>query len=274
MIAAAGDALPTRAAIIADLVARGRDAWPELAVDDTRFAAHVAARFLDGAALHVEDLYLACACSDGDARALAIFDARHLASVPRYLRRLDRSPAFADDVRQRLREHLFFGSDGEHPRIASYSGRGPLDTWVKIAAIRLALNIKRDGHELDLGRADEPHVSVSPELQLLRRRHRADLQAAFADAVAALSSDERELLRLHFLEALPLGRIAALQGVDKSTVWRRLQLARATLFAETSAGLRDRLRIASDEAPSLIRLLFHDLADVSVARLLRAHDAH
>ncbi|HEX8953891.1 MAG TPA: transcriptional regulator, partial [Polyangia bacterium] len=191
---------------IAALVARGRAAWPELAVDDARFAAYVASRLGDdGDELYVEDLYLACACVDRLPRALAIFEARHLTVVPRHLSRLDRSPAFVDEVRQRLRERLFVGSDGEAPRLAGYSGRGPLATWVKIAAIRLALNLRRDDRDQSLGPGDEPMIAGNPELLLLRHRHRADFNTAFALAVAALGVEQRQLLRLHFLDSVPLG---------------------------------------------------------------------
>ena len=39
-------------------------------------------------ALHVEDLYLACACVDGLPRAFAAFDERYLSAVPRSILRV------------------------------------------------------------------------------------------------------------------------------------------------------------------------------------------
>jgi RNA polymerase sigma-70 factor, ECF subfamily len=256
---------------LAALVARARRAWPELLLDDARFAAYLAARRDGDDAPHVEDLYLACACVDGLPRALATFDERHLSTVPRYVLRVDRSPAFADEVRQRLRERLFLGSDGERPRLASYSGRGPLATWVKVAAIRLALNLRRsDRADVSLDSGDEPMIVGDAEMLLLRRRFASDFRAAFAAAVAALSVEERQLLRLHFLDALSLGEIAALHAVDKSTVSRRLHGARAALFAETERVLRVRLKLGGHEVASMIRLIRSQFGDVSVARLLRA----
>jgi RNA polymerase sigma-70 factor, ECF subfamily len=203
---------------------------------------------------------------------LAAFDARYLTIVPHYLARLDRSPAFADEVRQRLRERLFVGEAGEAARLASYSGRGPLGTWVRVAAIRLALNLRRSDREASLQPGDEPMIAGDPELLLLRHRHRADFNAAFALAVAALTVEQRQLLRLHFLDAVSLGEIAALHHVDKSTISRRLQVARDELLVETERCLRDRLRLGDGEAGSLIRLLRSQFGDVSVARLLRAND--
>lgn len=261
-----------RAPTIAALVARARRVWPALDVDEARFAAHVAARLGDDGVPCVEDLYLACACLDGQPQALAEFDARYLSGVAHHLRRLDRSPAFADEVRQRLRERLFVPSEGEPPRLTGYSGRGPLATWVRIAAIRLALNLRRDDRDLSLAPGDEPMIAGSPELLLLRHRYRADFNAAFVAAVAGLSVEQRHLLRLHFLDGVSLGRIAALHFVDKSTISRRLQIAREQLFVATERSLRARLALGDGEAASLIRLLRSQLGDVSVARLLRAND--
>ena len=257
---------------IAALVARARGAWPELAVDDARFAEYLALRLGDDDGLYVEDLYLACGCVEQLPRALAAFDARYLSIVPRYLARLDRSPSFADEVRQRLRERLFVGSDGEPARLSSYSGRGPLGTWVRIAAIRVALNLRRSDRDASAAPGDEPMIAGNPELLLLRHRHRGDFNAAFALAVGVLSVEQRQLLRLHFLDGLSLGQIGALHHMDKSTVSRRLQVARETLLAETERRLRARLQLGDGEAGSLIRLLRSHFGDVSVARLLRASD--
>jgi RNA polymerase sigma-70 factor (ECF subfamily) len=266
MIGRAGPAL-------AALVARARAAWPELAVDDARFAQYLAARWDGGEPpLHVEDLYLSCACVDGQARAYTIFDERYLVTVPRYVLRVDRSAAFADEVRQRLRERLFLGGGSEPARLASYSGRGPLATWVKVAAVRLALNLRRgeSGGEPSLLPGDEPLIAGDPEMLLLRRRFGGDFRTAFAAAVASLPIADRQLLRLHFLDALSLGQIGALHDIDKSTVSRRLHGARAALFAETERLLRVRLNLGAREVASMIRLIRSQFGDLSVARLLRA----
>ena len=260
---------------ITALVARGRAAWPGLDIDAAHFAAYLATRLGDGDdGLYVEDLYLACACVEQLPRAFTTFDDRYLGAVPHYVSRLDRSAPFADEVRQRLRERLFVGSDGEPPRLVSYSGRGPLATWVKIAAIRLALNLRRTDRDPSLESRDEPMIAGDPELLLLRHRHRVDFNAAFVSAVAALTVEQRQLLRLHFLDSVSLGRIATLHCVDKSTVSRRLQNARDELLRRTERHLRARLNLGDGEAGSLMRLLRSELGEVSVARLLRANDAH
>lgn len=259
------------------LLTRAGRAWPGLLIDGATFLAHLTQRLepsetLDDAGrLHVEDLYLACGCVLGLPRALAAFDERHLGAVAHHLGRVDRAAPFADEVRQCLRERLLLAVDGAPPRLARYSGRGPLESFVQVAAIRVALNLKRgqrsDEDPLDV---DTPMLAGDPEMRLLAARFRQDFRAAFADAVAALVPDERQLLRLHFLDGLTLGRIGALRGVDKSTVSRWLAQARARLFDETRHLLRLRLGLREGELDSLMRLVRSQLDEVSVVRLLRA----
>ena len=60
---------------------RGRTAWPAIAVDEVRFAEHLAAALHDAPRLadaldqiEAADLYLALACALGDATAIATLD--------------------------------------------------------------------------------------------------------------------------------------------------------------------------------------------------------
>src|SRR5215510_5887513 len=120
----------------------GRAAHPAVDVPLDRFAAHVAAAGADDAGLdrHGADLYLACACAAGDARALARFDEHVLAPAAAAVRSIDASPAFLDEVRQRVRAALLV-PDGAPAaaKLTAYAGRGPLRAWVGVTAVRTAL---------------------------------------------------------------------------------------------------------------------------------------
>jgi hypothetical protein len=106
---------------LAALWARGRAAHPELAVDDGAFAAHlgrcgaVIDPIADGAQVHAEDLFLCCAGLAGDERAIRELRAGYRGVLERYLRRLDPSLSFADEVEQRLWDAVLIGSDGTPP---------------------------------------------------------------------------------------------------------------------------------------------------------------
>jgi RNA polymerase sigma-70 factor (ECF subfamily) len=264
------------------LVERGRAAWPNINIAAETFTQYMTERLESGegateaADLHIEDLYLACGCTLGLKEAVRALDERYLSQVGTFLSRIDRSSTFIDDVRQKLREKLLLAheSDGK-PKIASYSGRGALSSWMQVAAIRAALNLRRDQKapkgtiSFEDNDSDEALLLPDPELRLLQRRHRDDFRAAFAQAVAALDVESRQLLRWHFLDGLSLTQIGTLRKVDKSTVSRWLAAARQQLFDETQRHLQQQLQVPASDVASLMRVVRHELDDVSLERLLK-----
>jgi RNA polymerase sigma-70 factor, ECF subfamily len=264
------------------VVARGRAAWPTINIEGETFAGYVRERLEAGegaaeaADLHVEDLYLACGCTLGMNEAVRALDERYMSHVGAYLSRIDRSSMFIDDVRQKLREKLLVPVEiSQKPKIASYSGRGALGSWMQVAAIRTALNLRRDEKQppgtkpFDDEDSDDALALPNPELRLLQRKHRDDFRAAFAQSVAALDVEARQLLRWHFLDGLSLGQIGAMRKVDKSTVSRWLATARQALFDETQRLLQQQLRVPASDVASLMRVVRDELDDVSLERLLK-----
>src|SRR5262249_59989500 len=80
---------------LSQLLASAHAAWPDLEVPPEEFARYVALRLpldtpLDQslAALHVSDLYLACACSRANAKAVEAFDRRYRSEIARAVSRL------------------------------------------------------------------------------------------------------------------------------------------------------------------------------------------
>jgi RNA polymerase sigma-70 factor (ECF subfamily) len=237
-----------------------RVVWPALDLDDEAFVRHLAERVPTDAdpalalsRLHLSDLFLACACVRRDPRAVAAFTDRYLAKTSIYLQHMNLLPAAVDEVRQILGEQLLAGG-----RLEDYAGRGALESWARIAAIRIALNQTRgEGRHREALRrfADESPASRDPELDFLKHRHRADFEAAFREAIACLSVQDRSLLRLRFLDGLGLAEIAAILGVHRSTVVRWLGSAETAVCDGTRRILRDRLRLHPSECDSLLYLL-------------------
>jgi RNA polymerase sigma-70 factor, ECF subfamily len=256
--------------LLAQLLARARGRWPDLHVDPVDFvrhlAEHQAPEALETAA--AEDLYLALGCLRGDPLALAAFERAHLREVGAFVSHLDRSPAFADEVRQALRERLFTGK----AHIAEYSGAGALGGWVRVAALRTALNLRRTAERAESReqRSVEEAVGVSlgPELGYLKAHYREAFSEALRASVEGLTDRERALLRLSHLEGLSLEAIAAVYRVHLSTVSRWLTRARAQVAEGTTRRLRERLGLGASEADSVAALVLSQL-DLSLARLLR-----
>jgi RNA polymerase sigma-70 factor (ECF subfamily) len=140
---------------------------------------------------------------------------------------VERAPAFADEVRQELRDKLFTSPDGE-PKIAEYTGRGALGGWVRVSALRIALNLRRSAkraaavNERAASMEEALMSGSSPELAYLKERYRAVFTEALEAAVASLSDRDRALLRLYHVDGLSLEAMAALYRVHLSTVSRWL----------------------------------------------------
>jgi RNA polymerase sigma-70 factor (ECF subfamily) len=248
------------------LLSRAAAAWPSIHLNPGVFEAHVRARG-EPAALELEDLYLACACLHRDPRALQLFDAQVLPRIDAVVRRYDASDAFADEVRQSLREKLFLPP----PRIAEYQGQGPLVAWLRAAAARVALNALRPERRAALLETDElealPLSAPDPDLQLLRGKHRAAFRTAFQQALASLPVRERTALKLNALDGVPLEKIGAMYGKDKSTVSRWLSHAQDALLEQTKQNLRAELGLDSADVDSLVAALKSQLAS-SLVHLL------
>ncbi len=263
-------------AALASALDAGRAAWPEVALDPLDFVAHLAARLPDApdlaaaiGDLHAADLYLACACSRGEPRALAGFDEQFLAAVGRSWRTRHRLADFADEVRQALRVRLLVSDGGGPPRIAGYSGRGPLGAWVRMAATRLGLDLRRQERP---GARDEDELSIEargddPELEYLKTRYAADLNEALHTTLAALSSRTANVLRLHYQEGMTVDAIGTMYRVSGRTVQRWLAEARRTILDETRRLLSQRLGLTDSRLDSLIGLVRSRL-DISLSQYL------
>lgn len=259
------------------LVDAGRAAWKDAAIDAPAFVRYVAARSPGATPAHLDrlqaaDLYLACACAAGDAASLAALDRRYLAPLPQILARKGTALDVAEEVVQALRERLFVGAGGARARIVDYDGRGSLAGWLRVAAIRAASNARRDeAHRHGVAEdAASPALmtAVDPELALIKRRYGEAFQAALRDAFAALAPEERNVLRLHFLDGLNLDAIGRALGMSRATVGRRMIAGRARVLDETLRLLGERLPASPAELQSLLAIVRSKL-DVSLGALMR-----
>jgi RNA polymerase sigma-70 factor (ECF subfamily) len=247
-------------------VARARAAWPELPVNVAGFVEFLAESLADEPdastaleARHVDDLYLAFACLERSAHAHRAFERDYLVHVDRFVARFGRGPAFADEIRQQLRERLLLGRGDSGPRLAEYAGLGPLLAWVRVAAARAAIDLARKnaaapGHE-DLHEVALAADGTDAEARAIKARHGAELQAALEAALAALTAKQRTLLRMHYVDGYSLERMAVAYRVHRATVARWLQTARAELVRRTREHAVARLAVPAAELSSLLRVL-------------------
>jgi RNA polymerase sigma-70 factor (ECF subfamily) len=252
-----------------EMVRAARMAWPGVELETQVFLDYLAAR---GAGPCTSDLYLACACSRGDAAALAALDARVLSVVDPALSKLGVSSDVVTEVKQRLRASLLVSDAGAPPRIVQFVGRGDLRGWVRVIAVREALALVEQDRRLEpLG--DEPLAEAllpdsNPEVAHLKRIYRAEFKAAFARALGGLEGRERLLLRQQFIDGLTVDELGALYRVHRATAARWLERARTRLLELTLAQFGERLAVGPAELDSILRLIRSQL-DVSMGPLAR-----
>ena len=279
-----GEAARTRVAVSAALeagleraLADGRAAWPAFAVEPEQLLPFFAAR-LPGdqdpvtglAGLAAGDLYLACACLQRDAQAMAAFEAAHFPMVEAALAGMRAASGQVDEVKQLLREQLFVGPDGQ-PTLTGYSGRGALGGWLRVTAVRVALRVLRRDQQSASPSPDLietlPASDRDPELEHLKIRYRLEFKEAFEAAVQQLGRRERSLLRYHHVDGLTVDEIGELYHVHRATAARWVAKARDAVLAGTRRELGARLRLQRGEYESIMRLIQSQL-HVSLSAIL------
>lgn len=256
----------------------GRARWPDVALapEDLveQLATHAPAD-RDVAehlrALVATDVVLAAACAKGDERATRIFDAEWLSRVPRYVAKIDRSADFGEEVRQLVRERLLVRRPDGPPRIAEYTGRSALASWVRVTAVRVALNLRErpdEGREHRSDLLDGLAGSSAPDVDALRARHLTSFEEALKRAVQTLPSEQRVLLKLYFESGQNTSALATAFRVDRSTAARRLVAARQAVFDETRRLLAASTPMGASELKSLALALQGDL-NLSLASLFK-----
>jgi RNA polymerase sigma-70 factor (ECF subfamily) len=263
-------------------VATAVQAWPAIAVDRAAFVRFVA-RALEApaettlASLHADDLYLAYGCVAGDPAALAGFESACLGVIDRAVVASGATPTEVADLRQVVRQRLLVapapleGEGEREPRIATFTGRGNLRSWVRVVATREAQRLlPRERREVA---ADDDELAGliarddDPEIGYLKRLYRAEFKDAFATAVSQLSDRERVLLRQNALDGLSIDQLAAFYRVHRATTARWIEAARQAVLDGTRKELIRRLQLSRSELDSVMRLISSQL-DVSLPRVL------
>jgi RNA polymerase sigma-70 factor (ECF subfamily) len=254
---------------------RGGQSWPAVKLRYERFCERLAllGHAPDTLPEHVEAVYVCAASELGDDAACRAIEERHFNSLRAAIARVDSGRDFIDEALQVLRVHLF---SGEAPKIASYTGRGPLDRWLRTAVMRIAFRQKK-------ARARQPRSPDAPELAaaptFISRRASADepfkatyaraFERALEEAFQALEGRQRAVLRLYFAEGMNIDEIGRVYAVHRATVARWIAGYREGLGRSVRARLEAQFgQLKQDEFDSLFGLVYEQL-DLSVTALLR-----
>lgn len=259
------------------LVTAGRAAWPALSVAESSFQRRLerhlaAAEDKDEALarLRPDDFYLACACAEGDTQAIRCFEQRFAKIIDRAVAKFAKDADRKDELRQLLRERLFVAPPGGEPRIASYTGQGFLENWLRVAATRAFLNAQR-GKKVEVSDDEAAFEAMTDgrdvELGFLKAHYRDAFRQAFSRAIGKLEPSDRLVLRLTVLRGLSCDDLAVTLGVHRATAARRASRARQLLMDTTREELAQSLRVGNKELTSILHLVESNL-NLSLSRLL------
>ena len=202
------------------------------------------------------DFALSCAALEGDKAALSHLD-RILTSsqVTSGLRSFEPQGVAVADVVQGLRHKLLVQHGTSPPRLKGYEGRAPLAAWLRAAGVRMAIDLRRSirsGHG-DVDALDLPADSSDPELLILRQTHGEQLSHALRDAFDSMTDRDVNVLRMYFIDGVTPEKIASVQGVNRTTVWRWILRAKEQWLAGARGRLMEQLQLDASQATSLIR---------------------
>jgi RNA polymerase sigma-70 factor (ECF subfamily) len=254
------------------LHAAGAAAWPDVDLPLERFRAAVEAALEAGSSLeslHATELYLAAGCLAGDRAAIAAFERDVMGAVRPSVERACRGGANADDIVQGTLAKLLAGPP--EPKLAQYTGKGSLVGWVRVVAVREALQARRRSKKEIV--SDEAVVVgsaptvASLEMRMLKEMHGPAFGRAVQDAMRRLTVEQRALLRFHVRDGLGIDQIAPMLGIHRATAARRLEKARADVLEHVQAILRERHGLSESEVKSLCAALGNEV-DVSLGRAL------
>jgi RNA polymerase sigma-70 factor len=199
--------------------------------------------------LHLEDLALACACSEGIESAWEFFIAHFRQDLRGASRAILRASGSGNDSRaEELADSLYaelYGirstSDGRRKSLFEYfHGRSKLSTWLRAVLAQRHVDLLRtdqrttsldskpggeeDGAPLELaGRTDA--APADPD----RAKYIARLDHALVVAFARLAPRERMLLACYYVDQFTLAEIGRTLGEHESTVSRQLERTRRVL---------------------------------------------
>lgn len=216
--------------------------------------------------LHLDDLYLATACADGDDRAWAECQRAHFAFIRDFARRF-LPDAAARDLADQVIADLW-----QRRKIGRYEGRSTLRTWLGTVVANAAINAGRSlrtfvpiDADADDSRASTSRGTVAPDPARLESARA--LASIVAEAVAALPAEEKLLVQLYYEQGLTLDAMEVALRTSKATLSRRLTAIRVRLRAAVDERAR---RIVGSSAAALREGVSLEHLELDLSELFRA----
>ena len=191
--------------------------------------------------LRLDELALARACASGHELAWEIFLTRYREKLFQSALRIAREGSAARELADTLYADLYGTTmrDGKRVcKLASYTGRGSLEGWLRTVLAQEYVNrYRREKRLVSLDEESEEGVQFqAPDPEPVAPAD-ARLESATDEVLASLPAQDRVVLAAYFLDGRTLAEIARMLGVHESTVSRKLDKLAKSLRKQIMAAL-------------------------------------
>ncbi len=193
------------------------------------------------ASLRVEELVLARACAAGNERAWEVFMLRYREKLYDVAGYIAKESSAARELADSIYADLYgtVTRDGERiSKLASYTGRGSLEGWLRTVLAQEFVNrYRRQRRLISLDEETEDGTQfaateIEPAVVVDAR-----VEAATDEVLCRLSAEERFILASYYLDGRTLAEIARTLAVHESTISRKLDKLAKSLRKQILAAL-------------------------------------
>ncbi len=214
------------------------------------------------ASLRVEELALARACAAGQERAWEVFMARYREKLYDIAAYIAKESSAARELADSLYADLYGTTtrDGQRvSKLASYTGRGSLEGWLRTVMAQEFVNrFRRQRRLVSLDEESEdgaqfaatdpePAAAVDPRVE-----------AATDEVLSRLAAEDRFILASYYLDGRTLAEIARTLAVHESTISRKLDKLARTVRKQIVAAL-ERKGMSRRQAEEALEVDVRDL---------------
>jgi RNA polymerase sigma-70 factor, ECF subfamily len=240
-----------------------RCAWPGIELPRESFEEYLSAvGWKAGSDAHASSLYLCAGCARHLPAAVTALERAYLRPLRALVRHIVRQEQSADEVMQDLRKRLLVGP---RARIATYRGTGPLHSWLRVAAERIAVDHRRrQAARRRSIRALQWQLESEDSAPAGRAVERASdweisrvCERVLEGVIVGLPQSDKQLLHHHFVSGLGIDVLGAMYGVDRSTAARRIHRALERIRKEVFARVASQFGTGSRaEGDNLLKQLY------------------
>jgi len=192
-------------------------------------------------ALRVDELALARACAAGNNHAWELFLTRFREKLYLSALRIVREDSAARELADTLYADLYGTTTREGQRVsklASYTGRGSLEGWLRTVLAQEYVNrYRRTKRLVSLDEESEEGVQFRASEPAPTPAADQRLSQATDAALAQLPAEDRLILSAYYLDGRTLAEIARMLGVHESTISRKVDKLARSLRKQILASL-------------------------------------